>query len=464
MINNKILINHIKSFTTFEWLIFIKILENKTDEELVKIEPNQVERFNLQNTNWYSKLLDLALRLSNYEKTKVKLDILPRTNDYRKFISLYLESYDKESNFKDDLDHSLDLALSKYVYEQLKNYAPSINNLGRLIELYGSKEALFKELFGLTPKQILYFYTLNNAKHDIYHPFDFTNMLRLLVEYDKNINSKKLKKFLDIFSITVKMYRFKAKELGITKNTMKSKRLIETYPIIALNNNHYLIPSINVLLTALTYKIFDVINEQQNNPQRFKTKFGNTFEKYIRNLTKFSHNEYFYECDKLITEKNEEKAEFYLLKDNACLVIESKLLHIDEEMILNKSAKDLESKFQDTIEKALNQLNSCFKKLNVEKQYGIIVIHTHIPLLENFIKLFKYKTKYNFLDNVMIMSILDYEVIIHNPLNKIIEYFKLPNDNNKSQIALYFEQKNSFLENSYLNLIEELKNTIEGKK
>lgn len=35
--SNKRLIGHIKKYTTFEWLVFIKILENKSDDELLKI-------------------------------------------------------------------------------------------------------------------------------------------------------------------------------------------------------------------------------------------------------------------------------------------------------------------------------------------------------------------------------------------------------------------------------------------
>jgi adenylate kinase family enzyme len=131
--SNKRLIGHIKKYTTFEWLVFIKILENKSDDELLKLESNQMERYNLQNSNWYSKLLDLVLRLSDYEKTKVKLDTLPRAQDYRAFIKLYLESYDSESDFKADLDYSLDLAFTKYLYEQNKHYAPPVNSMGRLI-------------------------------------------------------------------------------------------------------------------------------------------------------------------------------------------------------------------------------------------------------------------------------------------------------------------------------------------
>ena len=39
MHKNKVLINHIKTYTTFEWLLFIKVLENKTKDDIKKLEP-----------------------------------------------------------------------------------------------------------------------------------------------------------------------------------------------------------------------------------------------------------------------------------------------------------------------------------------------------------------------------------------------------------------------------------------
>jgi len=457
--NNKLLIKHIKTYTAYEWLIFIKILENKSDEELQKIEPNQIERYNLQNSNWYSKLLDLALRLSDYEK--IVLNKLPQKEDYKKFIRLYLESYDNESNFKADLDYSLDLAMSKLMYEQLKNYAPPVNDMGRLLELYKEKEPLFKEFFGLTPKQILFFYYLHNSKHNIYEPFDLTNILILIKDYDNKITEERLEKFLNIFSISIKKYRETARDNNITKNTMRSIRLIEQYPIIKLENGKYLIPSINILLGALSYKIFTVLNREVKNSENFQRSFGDTFENYLRDLTKFSHNEYFYECKELIKDKEDKKkSEFYLSRDDTVLVIESKLLYIDENIILNSSAIELEQKFKNTIYSALRQINSCFKKLHVQNKYAVIVIHTHIPLLENFMKVFKNKAEYDFLDNVMILSVVDYEVMIHNSFEKIIEYFEMPYTSEKSQLALYFEQQNKFLETNILKLINDLKKNL----
>jgi len=459
-VNDKNLITHIKKFTTFEWLIFIKSLENKSDENISRMSANEIEEFNLRNSNWYSKLLDLSLRLSDYKNTKVNMGFLPNQIDYKKFISLYLEVYDKESNFKEDLTYSLDIALSKYMYEQSKYYAPPVNDLGRLIELYGTKDDLFKERFGLTPKQIVYFYSINNTKHDIYEPFTFNQMFTLMETYDKKITRKKLKRFLDSFSINIKNYRLMAKDMRITKRTMKSERIIEKFPIVALENNHYLIPSRNILLSSLTYNIFNILNSIQKDSQRFKTKFGTTFENYIRNLTNFSHSQYFFECDDLIKiKKKKKRAEFYLQKNNSLLLIEAKILHIDENTILNMSGRDIVNKFKDTIHDALNQIDSCFNRLDIKNKYGIIVIHTQIPMLSNYIDLFKENTKYEFLENVLILSVIDYEIMMHNSFEKILEYFNLSSEN-KTQVPLFFEQRNTFLIANYLKLMNELEGSL----
>ncbi|MFA5215253.1 hypothetical protein [Sulfuricurvum sp.] len=453
---NKAVINHIRKFTTFEWLVFIKVLENQTEEELKKIEPNSIELYNLQNFNWYVILADLALRLAEYERTKVNFKQLPTPDDYRKYISLYLNSSDNESNFTKDLNYSLNLALSKYGYEQMKRYAPPVNDLGRLIKLYGGIESVFQEKFGLLPKQAVYFYTLNNAKHEIYEPFDFKNMLRLLQGYDSTITENRLQTFLNIFSITIKDYRLSAKNEGITKTTVKSKRLIEKYPIICLDKNYlYFIPSIHVLLESLSHKIFEKLKELQKNSDAFQRKFGDVFEDYIRALTQFSHKEHFYECNQLIQEDHQKKAEFYLVKDDIAIIVEAKLLHIDEQIILNGSSVDLERKFKNTIRTAVEQIQSCFEKIDKGHQYGLIVIHTHIPLLETYTKQFEGRKGFDFLNNIKIISIIDYEILIHNEIESIFDYLK-QDDENKQQIALSFEQRNPFCEQSVLDLVDEL--------
>lgn len=452
---NKPIIDHIKKFTTYEWLVFVKVLENKTEDELKKIEPNRTELYNLQNSNWYVILADLALRFANYERTKVNLQQLPTKYDYRTFISFYLESSDNETNFTADLNHSLNLALSKYGYEQMKRYAPPVNDLGRLINLYGGIESIFRDKFGLSPKQAVYFYNLNNAKHDIYEPFDFQNMLRLLQGYDLNISEKRLKTFLNIFSITIKDYRLLAKNEGITKTTVKSKRLIEKYPIIHFeSNDSYFIPSIHVLLESLSHKIFEKLKELQSND--FQRKFGDIFEDYIRKLTQFSHEEYFHECNKLVQQDGQKKAEFYLIKDDIAIIVEAKLLHIDEQIILHGSTLNLEAKFKDTIRNAIKQIQSCFEKIDKEHMYGLIVIHTHIPLLETYIKQFEGRKDFDFLNNIKIISIIDYEILIHNSIECIFGYLN-QEDGNKQQVALSFEQRNPFCKQSVIDLLDELR-------
>jgi hypothetical protein len=463
MNKNKVIINHIKTYTTFEWLLFIKILENKTKEDMYILEQDDIERNLLENSNWYLILVDLAIRFSDYQRTKVIMNNLPTKFDYRKFISLYLNCEDNETNFKKDLLLSMQIAIARYGQEQLKRYSPIVNNFGRLLDLYKGKESLFKQFLGLSPKQILYFATLNNGKHNIYEPFDFVNMLRLLKEYDSKITEKHLCKFLKELSLTIKEYRLKSKELGNTKDKVKTVRLIEQFPIIELSNNFYFIPSINALIESLTYKIFYTLNNLQVNQQNFKREFGNTFENYTRRLTKFSHNEYFNECNDLIVESKKEKAEYYLLKNDSTIVVESKLLPIDENIILNGQIKNIEDAFIGTIDKALSQIQSTFNAIHAENKYAIIVIHTHMFLSENYINLIRNRLNYNFLDNVVILSVIDYEILIHNPFENIIEYFRQAKDSKKQQVSLFFNNKNKYLEEVFYNVCEELKEQIKQK-
>lgn len=460
MKKNKEIIDYIKHYTVFEWLVYIKKLENMTNDDFIKYESNDLERNLLQNYNWYLIILDLSIRFSDHHKTIVKFRHLPTKYNYRKFISLYINSKDNESNFPKDLDFSLHIAMSRYGHEQLKRYAPMLNDLCRVVDLYNVKEPLLKQFIGLTPKQIFYFVILNNAKHDIFEPFDFDNMFRLLRAYDSALKPEKLWRFLSIFSISIKDYRNKCKTFGYTKETIKNRRLIEQYPIIDLGNKHYFIPSINALIEALTYRIFDTLCELQVNEHNFKRSFGDTFEDYTRRMTKYSHNEHFFECDDIIFEDKKKKAEYYLLKDNTTIVIESKLLPVNENIILNGQLQELEKEFIETVSDALRQIGSCFNNIDADKKIGIIVIHTHTLMLEHYLELIKPKLNCDFIDDVVIMSIIDFEILIHNDFKKIVEYFSQENYFNRQQLPLFFNQHNSYLKNVFNNILDEINSNI----
>jgi hypothetical protein len=462
MKNNKELIKHIKTYSVFEWMVLIRRLENLPDEEFMRIEPNDLERFALRNSNWYTIILDLAIRFSDDKKTKVDLNNLPVKNDYRKFISLYINSKGNESNFQGDLDSSFHIAISRYGHEQLKRYAPMVNEFGRLIDLYEEKELLFKQFLGLTPKQIFTFCSIANMNHNNNLPFDFKSIYAELKIYDSKIKAKKLEQFFSVFSISIKNYRLRCKELGFTKEIVKNERIIERCPIIGLGNENYFIPSINALSEALTHNILDTLCQTQVNQNEFKRSFGDTFENYTRRLTKHSHEEYFYECHDLIIENKKEKAEYYLLKDDSVIVIESKLLPVDENVILNAHVRELENEFIGTMDKALSQISSCFNKIDVENKLGIIVIHTHALMLENYIELIRKRLDYDFIDSILILSIVDFEILIHNPYEKIIGYFT-QESRDKKQLLSYFNQQNPYLQNVFKkandSMIDELEKT-----
>ncbi|WP_129088340.1 hypothetical protein [Halarcobacter ebronensis] len=323
--------------------------------------------------------------------------------------------------------------------------------------MFKDKEMLLKQFFGLSPKQILFFTALNIDKHNIYKPFDFSSIFRLLKEYDSKITAKNFNKFINIMSISIKQYRLKSKELGNTKDKIKTTRLIEQFPIIDLSDDFYFIPSLNALIESLTYKLFKTLNDLQVKPQNFKREFGNTFENYTRRLTKFRHNEYIYECNELITEIKKEKAEYYLLKDNSTIVIESKLLPVNDEMILNGDLPHIKKNFIETINKAFSQIKSTFDHISVENKYAIIVIHTHTLLLESRIELLKDNINYEFIDNVIILSIIDYEILIDNSFEKIIEFFKQKKTDQKKHISIFFSNKqNMYLEKVFYSAFNEI--------
>ena len=464
--HNKTLIQHIKKFTTFQWLFFIKLLGNKSKEELKSLAKDTPHFYILKNSNWYPIVVDLSIRIGDDRDRKVDLNNLPRIDDYYEFIELYVNS-DKvdKTDFSKELNYSSSLAMSKYSYEQLKNYAPIGNSLGRLLKLYGNIEEKIYNTIGLSPKQIAIFYWINDVNSHINDPFSVSVMHKLMLGWDNTISKKGLEKFLNIFSKSVKSYKMELKNLGISKQNIKSKRLISKYPVINLENNLYFIPSKYILLEALTYKIFEVMNEAHKKSETFRRNFGYTFEKYIKELTTLSHEKYFHDCNSIIDNTIEKKrAEFFLSKDNTSIVIEAKLLHIDEEILLNGSLSSIDRRMEERVKDAVEQIESCFNYLNTEKKYGIIVVHTHIPMMDSFFLDLKATKRSIYKTNIIFVSIIDFEAMIHNSYEKIIEYF---HNRDAHNITLFFEQRNPYLRDAGTQLLKSIKENYyiaEGKK
>lgn len=107
-----------------------------------------------------------------------------------------------------------------------------------------------------------------------------------------------------------------------------------------------------------------------------------------------------------------------------------------------------------TLKKALKQIESCFNHLNKTENYGIIVIHTHLPFLNSYLDHFIKKSESK---KIILLSIIDYEILINNPREKIFQYLEQNLDkklNNKREVNLFFTKKescNSFLMNSFKN-------------
>lgn len=411
-----------KSYSTFEWLLFIKILEAKNDEEIKSISNDDLESYNLKNTNWHVILIDLAIRLSDDTNLQVDIRNLPEIRNYHIFISHYINTHDEEESFAQDLNHSMFLALSKYSYEQLKRFSPIANNLGRLLELYGDIEDRYKSVFGLSPRQTLLFYLLHYTQQKLLPPFSFNEMFEIMQKLDATIKGKQLRRFFEIFSISIKDYRLTAKSRGISKTTIKCKRIIEFSPILKLANDYYFIPSAIVLLESLTYKTFEILMNEASEPDAFRRKFGEPFENYVRKLTNCFHGNFLHECHDLIVKDGQKKAEFYLLKNDVLIVIEAKVLHIDEDIILSKQTCEIEKKFKSTLQKALKQIQTSFNHIAAKEKYGIIVIHTHMPMIGAWTDFIERHVASEYTGRIQLMSIFEYESTIHYELERIAEY------------------------------------------
>jgi len=423
MVNSK-LEKLIKQYSVFQWLFYIKVLENMTEEEINKITIDLGEQYSLRNTNWYSIIMDLAMRFSSYDKQgSVGINDVEMSQVYLEFIPRYVNHHDQLAEHVVDLDYDLYLSLSRLMYEQLKNYSPAINGIGRLLTLYEKKENLFKQDFGLTHQQMILFYIVSEELHAWDRSLNSLLLFKLMKDLDSSVKKQHLDRFLKTFSSSTKDYRLRAKELNITKHTIKCRRLVYKYPIVK-HDNMYMIPSVNILLDSLTYKIFDKLNEDSS--ESFKRGFGNEFENYIRSMTRHFHDKNMYECNELIN-KNKKRAEFYLEENGTCLVIEAKVLAIDEDMILNDKIEVLEKKFKNTVGDAIKQMNSCNRKLL--NMYGLIVIHTHIPALNNFLQKYKSSLDIELQDKVVLMSVVEYENLISKSFKNIIKQINIMSQN-----------------------------------
>lgn len=387
----------------------------------------------------------------------IEIDDYQMVPRYLELISDYINYHDDVEEFKKNFKslQKQNKMISFLMYDQLRNISPIINSLGRLIVLYDTQESLFKQEFGLVPKQILLFYHIMSSIPTDTEPLNKDLICSLLQELDSSIKNKMVNKFLDIFAISVKNYRLGAKSLGITKYTVKNKRLIMEYPIIEYNNM-YIVPSSFVLLESLSYKIFNKINTTDNRIRAF----GDTFENYIRDMSKYFHESYFHECTGLIEEgkKGNKKAEFFLENDELSLVIEAKVLHINDAIVSSANIESIENKFKNTVVDALRQLDSCSKKLT--NMYSIIVVHTHLPVINVFIESIKKskRDKYLWLDKMVLLTVIDYENLISLPLNEIVEKIKELQDTSFNLIS---GKENEYLQNKYSEYIDPIVSAYE---
>lgn len=418
---SSLLLTHIKSFYLYQWLIRLKTIESLNQSELeIFFDKDLSKQAMLNNLNFLEVIADLAIRNSDNkmfpkQTGESDLDALPTIrDDYLFVVNQYINESETE-NFVVNMQRSPFLSMSAFMYEQVKYITPVINELGRIA-------VLFKDTFGLEPEQIVFILImLNSIQKETRGIFNIKTDQHMRILYDCNICTwDDLNKFFSVFSISVRDYRMLAKDRGISKHTKKCQRIISEYPIlknyISLDNHElYYIPLSNLLIYSISKTLFPKIYSIQEK-SRFKSKFGNYFEDYVRDMCLHSFGaDKLVECSKIIKEEGKNIAEFQLNIDKeTVLIVEAKAVYINEKYIIDSNIDKLNRAIENDLRKAYKQIHSCFNHIEFKEKFGIIVIMSYLPGLSSLAEHFKQKGFEYTSDNIVIMSIQEFEVLIGN--------------------------------------------------
>jgi hypothetical protein len=227
---NKLFKNLNNKYHPVEWLC--KSIERTRNRNLSDLK----NRANLYaKTEFLIILSDIALRVSQNTKLKGKI---PTNQEFVDYIDLYIGT---ESDKSAPLikNHGI-LALSLMIHEQNKYIYPEMNLIGRMLVLYREYEKDIENLIGLKINDILAILLELKGQYVDKNFFIFEEET---ISYDglDILTNEKIKKFLNYFSITIKDYKRKLKELGFDKNKLYSFRLLERYPIIKIDHR-YIVP------------------------------------------------------------------------------------------------------------------------------------------------------------------------------------------------------------------------------
>jgi len=421
---NKDFKNLNNKYHALEWLC--KSIERTRNRNLSDLN----NRANLYaKTEFLIIMSDIALRISQNTKFKGKI---PTNQEFVDFINFYIGT---ESDKSAPLikNHGI-LALSLMVHEQNKYIYPEMNLIGRMLILYREYEEDIERLTGLKINDILAILLELKGQYD---NSDFFIFEEETISYDglDILTREKIKKFLNYFSITIKDYKIKLKELGFDKNKLYSFRLLERYPIIKIDNK-YIVPSIDNLSYSLTFNLNIHLLEHYANigkGGKYHHTLGYHFENYIEKLSKHVFEDITLASE--IVPKDTLNSEFVINYDGSSIAVEVKKFNFRRDSAFKNSIEDLKELSERHLVKAFAQIETTLKYVDTTNNFGIIVIfgdlNMHSMVKDYLQKEYPIYKKDNgeeisleYPDNIIIMSVGTYESLLSNTPEDIFKIIK----------------------------------------
>ncbi len=410
----------INKYHPTQWLL--KAVERTRNRDLTDVS----KRENLYATTEFLIIMsDIAIRISQNNQYAGQI---PSNQDYVDFINLYINTQSTKSA---SIKKYGVFALALLTYEQIKYNYPQMNLLGRLFVLYGQYEEEIFEFSGLKISDILTIVLALTGEY-IDEEYYFFSIDDLVFEDIDGLKKEVVEKFLGYFSIDMKNYKMKLKGLGIDKKQLFSFRLLERYPIVKLEHDQYIVPSLDNLLYSITSNLHIHLLQHysaKKKASKYHTELGNKFEDYIELLTKEVFNSV--TTAKSVVPNETLNAEFVISHKSTAIVVEVKKFSLNRDTAFQNSMDDLERLLQQHFIKAFAQIETTFKYVQDQNKIGIIVTFgglnmqsmIHNYMREKYPKFEKENgdiVDVSYLENIIIMSVGGYESLMANTQDNII--------------------------------------------
>ena len=351
---------------------------------------------------------------------------------------------------------------------QNRFHYPDSNILGRMHLLYKDYHDDILEIIGITTIDI---HAITLVLYSVYCDKDFMYFTPEVL-FSPNVarlSQENIKMFLDFFSVSIDDYHTIAKSLKVYDNQIGKFILMNRYPIIRLENNHYIIPSYNQLIDSVAGNLYHHIltHKQSLNKKTsgaYLTQFGTTLENYVVNLAKhtFGYNN-IVDANTIVTKDNEDRCEIVCYNGNMALAIEVKKLYFKRDAIADADTVHIIDTYDRSLVKGVKQVVSTLQYVDVDIKYGLVVIPDTMLSPSSLLDYIDNNSSYiNIKDNnVLICTLSTYESLMANSCDTIFNALNIAinrsigegNDISLILETMRIEGKNVTLNNSYLESI-----------